>query len=673
MNILVEALFQWDIKKKCSKGIGIFGTTIAFAPADEEQGRKTLHQHVQLWVKEFDTSFRKKLFDHDKKIRKESRNNLYQYIDKIMSASFGPELVAPSLKDKPKTASVDHLLCDVTTQIFRDARHEEGHKLIGGRVMKDLQDGSLISCEHLINHSLKTWKQHSLRDFHDRHLDTVLPLSQERVDMAAYTYSYHMDGGCNETDLSFWNNKSVRQLLLTSRFDLHEHTHRQSCFKKGAECRFLFPFLTCQDTYLHEDPGMNSENEVLWHSLLEPPKKIAPWMIIPQRPMGCQYVNVHNKALSTVFNCNTNVQVGDPFHMYYITLYNLKSTQEDDSERQRRIGETIIKRLVRIQDEINQGLRDDTDTDCDFTEGLCRMLGGMNAATSRYTVSSTMAHLLISQGGTRFKFSHNFSDLLIGQLEATLEGNDVDFRIRVNRYRKERVMWRDSLADDYIHRPTTPMFERMSAYEMAMKYKKKFLSFKQINNIESSDDSEDNDNVDGYVQALKDTFTGVGYPFSESHPGFHFSHLAELEHMVIPKISLPEGRLCSVENLLMGVSAVSPETSRYREDYAKMALLMFHPFRSLDDLKSNGSYWKKFFQELKLFKSGTACSFWTKGFEILQNIQDRMTLQKKLLRARDPVTLQSQCRSTTKKKPMAKPDQNDDEFPDISKFMTIYE
>ena len=31
--------------------------------------------------------------------------------------------------------------------------------------------------------------------------------------------------------------------------------------------------------------------------------------------------------------------------------------------------------------------------------------------------------------------------------------------------------------------------------------------------------------------------------------------------------------------------------------------------------------------------------FWTKGFEILQNIEDRSNLQKNLKRARDPITM----------------------------------
>ena len=97
------------------------------------------------------------------------------------------------------------------------------------------------------------------------------------------------------------------------------------------------------------------------------------------------------------------------------------------------------------------------------------MLGGMYAATSHYVVSATMAHLLICQDGTRFKFSHNFSDLLVGQMEASLEGKPVDFHLRVNRHKKEKIAWKDSLSDDYIYRPSGKKhrvyFEDMCSYK----------------------------------------------------------------------------------------------------------------------------------------------------------------------------------------------------------------
>jgi hypothetical protein len=62
-----------------------------------------------------------------------------------------------------------------------------------------------------------------------------------------------------------------------------------------------------------------------------------------------------------------------------------------------------------------------------------------------------MAHLIPSNGGSRFVFSHDFSDLLVGHTEATLEGQDFNVRIRTSKLTDGKIKsWPDSLADDYI-------------------------------------------------------------------------------------------------------------------------------------------------------------------------------------------------------------------------------
>jgi hypothetical protein len=110
----------------------------------------------------------------------------------------------------------------------------------------------------------------------------------------------------------------------------------------------MFPFATSSKTYIHKDKWFEEENEITWHDLdlNGTYRKMAPWMVIPKRRVGSQYMNVHNPKLLEIFNCNTNVQVGDPFYMYYITLYNLKSTQEEDSEQNKRVAQTITRRLI---------------------------------------------------------------------------------------------------------------------------------------------------------------------------------------------------------------------------------------------------------------------------------------------------------------------------------------
>jgi hypothetical protein len=45
-------MLQWDVKKRTTRGKRILGTIVAFSAADKEQGKKTLHHHLQIWVAE---------------------------------------------------------------------------------------------------------------------------------------------------------------------------------------------------------------------------------------------------------------------------------------------------------------------------------------------------------------------------------------------------------------------------------------------------------------------------------------------------------------------------------------------------------------------------------------------------------------------------------------------
>jgi hypothetical protein len=74
-----------------------------------------------------------------------------------------------------------------------------------------------------------------------------------------------------------------------------------------------------------------------------------------------------------------------------------------------------------------------------FCEGLCRVFSGLNAATTKNVISATMAHLIPSNGGSCFVFSHNFSELLVGQMEATLEGQDVNVRIKIGQLADKKI------------------------------------------------------------------------------------------------------------------------------------------------------------------------------------------------------------------------------------------
>ncbi len=68
----------------------------------------------------------------------------------------------------------------------------------------------------------------------------MIPLSKERLDMAAFSFSYHMNGGCVwETD-PFWGNMYVWETLLRYRFEEHSFNHSASFSRKTVNAGFSF-------------------------------------------------------------------------------------------------------------------------------------------------------------------------------------------------------------------------------------------------------------------------------------------------------------------------------------------------------------------------------------------------------------------------------------------------
>jgi hypothetical protein len=53
-------------------------------------------------------------------------------------------------------------------------------------------------------------------------------------------------------------------------------------------------------------------------------------------------MNAHNTTISCILNWNNNIQIGDASQVFYSILYTSKSTQEEDSKKQLRIGRAVI-------------------------------------------------------------------------------------------------------------------------------------------------------------------------------------------------------------------------------------------------------------------------------------------------------------------------------------------
>ena len=55
IEIIIEEVLCWDLQKEqpLNDKVGLFGETEAFTLSIEEQARKTLHAHLQIWIKNY--------------------------------------------------------------------------------------------------------------------------------------------------------------------------------------------------------------------------------------------------------------------------------------------------------------------------------------------------------------------------------------------------------------------------------------------------------------------------------------------------------------------------------------------------------------------------------------------------------------------------------------------
>jgi hypothetical protein len=85
MQITIEHLLGWDQSKNQNKpNHGIFGNLDGYIYAIEEQGQKTLHAHVLLWIQEWNDLYKQISSDE---FRNQAKEELKQYANKVMSST----------------------------------------------------------------------------------------------------------------------------------------------------------------------------------------------------------------------------------------------------------------------------------------------------------------------------------------------------------------------------------------------------------------------------------------------------------------------------------------------------------------------------------------------------------------------------------------------------------
>jgi hypothetical protein len=327
----------------------------------------------------------------------------------------------------------------------------------------------------------------------------------------------------------------------------------------------------------------DEESSVQYHDLDGTIHTTRNFSIKPYRNLCDVFMNTYSKAVSHVFGCNTNVQLGSYNHMFYTTLYSSKNNQEEEKQPFLNVCNAVAKRLKRMSN--NPSANRSTS----YGDGLGHVLSGIAAHISSFILSATMAWR-ISVVGSRFRFSHQFTPLLLRQVEDWIDDTgDIQFRIRRKCISnddgdKEFISWLDSSLNNYIYRPKHRKFDNMCLWEFTSLYelKTKQIPFESKSELTEVDETDCNNFDEEY------------FLFDERHPGYKYAKLYQRKVPNIPILYM-DGPFPHVSDLkVQDECQLSEYINEVRENYGKKAMLLFCPYHEKKDIIPDVSWWDAF-------------------------------------------------------------------------------
>jgi hypothetical protein len=143
-----------------------------------------------------------------------------------------------------------------------------------------------------------------------------------------------------------WMDKSpkdqaLRYFASNALVNLHAVTHASRCFKKGSECYANLPEQRFDETTI-----THNEEYDTWFDYMGHTSKRNMFKISPRRATEDAFMNTHNKTLTLILGCNTNVMVAmNGCSVFYVTGYNAKSNQKEETAAFEVISEVVVKHL----------------------------------------------------------------------------------------------------------------------------------------------------------------------------------------------------------------------------------------------------------------------------------------------------------------------------------------
>ena len=345
IHLVIKHLFNWDLDKKKSNGVGIFAEICAFCLATEEQGRKSLHGHFLLFVRNWkhvlDAIQRcsNELSQDKMTVKNASRQGKNLYMNACSACLFDdfapnmplsrvPVFHHKDCRGKRRGDQMRYTIVPVANQSIREMRHKQHCHRHEGRIASCAKCHKTFTANGIVSRAINTHlgnhnKIFSFPDGDIKHLDKVVYELQKD-----FTWM-------SKTD----EEQSLRYFASNALVNVHLTTHASRCFKKGPECYANLPEQSSESIKI-----VYNDKCDMWSDWFG--NKEARWMFRfePRRAVQDAFMNTHNPSITSLLGCNSNVMVGMNGRLVlYVTGYNVKSQQKEERVAFEKVSDVLTK------------------------------------------------------------------------------------------------------------------------------------------------------------------------------------------------------------------------------------------------------------------------------------------------------------------------------------------
>lgn len=576
---------------------GYFGELQAYALAVEEQGRKTLHAHIIVYVSGW-TKTLQDLHSRNSRTKLKAQKSVSRFVDRVLSTKLVPGRAHTLQKCY---ACNNALLKYPSHQHIRNLRHQLGARFERGviatcdscQMVFEADDVALKRC---VPRPFWTWPTAQIKAF---------------VQLQILSSTAPNEPAANKARVAFANYN----------FNHHVQFHAKTCFKITKECRANLPDIPEPKTYVLYSPELYDHYD--WNGSCKQQPNLT---IRCQRTPQDLFTNPHNPLISSSkapCNSNISITVGAKAAMY-TSCYAAKATQKEDSADFTRCLSYVAHRF---QEERKAK---------PIFESLSRLMGAVMVNTSQHVCAAPMAAYLV-RNGSRFRFSEKFQYIPLREIIAIISSPSNCDNIQMTVLPHMDGCFLTNQALHYLFRNKDAAFDNLSLFSF-------FEEYEVVRRHRRISDSLENS---AQTYSIDDM----------NHPGFnrqvcrkrgvHSKVLPQFCHWSFPDTACFGGDLFTMTRYPMREEV---------EEYCKVVLVLFHPFRTVADITIDGSFHRKFV-DLYPFKQRVPLHIQN----ILTNVQ--MYYDSLRLPAReDPLRAQTTCFRNTEMPPLADDDMEEDNY-----------